>query len=263
MRGVLCLFEGVVAGAADGYARMTGKPAATLLHLGPGFANAISFLHNARKGHQPMVNIVGDHATSHAQICPGAADLRHHGDLRFGVGLAASMQVRARGGRRWRARGSGGPRRAGKDRHPGAAGRYRLERGGRAGAALPVAAPGKVDSAVIDRIAAALKNGKRTALLLWGTCLQTAGVQAAGRIAQQDRRAAAARLFHPAPDPRRRSDRSRAHSLFRRRDCRISQGPGADRAGGRGPAGDVLCLSRQAQLGDAGRLRTADPGGAV
>ena len=45
----LCLFEGVVAGAADGYARMAGKPAATLLHLGPGFANAISFLHNARK----------------------------------------------------------------------------------------------------------------------------------------------------------------------------------------------------------------------
>jgi acetolactate synthase I/II/III large subunit len=45
MRGVLCLFEGVVAGAADGYARMAGKPAATLLHLGPGFGNAISFLH--------------------------------------------------------------------------------------------------------------------------------------------------------------------------------------------------------------------------
>src|SRR3954468_24793445 len=66
MRGVLCLFEGVVAGAADGYARMAGKPAATLLHLGPGFANAISFLHNARKAHQPVVNIVGDHATSHA-----------------------------------------------------------------------------------------------------------------------------------------------------------------------------------------------------
>src|SRR6201990_1413009 len=66
IRGVLCLFEGVVSAAADGYARMAGKPAATLLHLGPGFANAISFLHNARKAHQPVVNIVGDHATSHA-----------------------------------------------------------------------------------------------------------------------------------------------------------------------------------------------------
>src|SRR5580692_2423800 len=67
MRGVLCLFEGIVAGAADGYARMTGKPAATLLHLGPGFANAISFLHNAQKAGSPIVNIVGDHATTHAQ----------------------------------------------------------------------------------------------------------------------------------------------------------------------------------------------------
>src|SRR5713226_2626665 len=67
MRCVLALFEGVVAGAADGYARMTGKPAATLLHLGPGFANAISFLHNARKAGQPVVNIVGDHATSHSK----------------------------------------------------------------------------------------------------------------------------------------------------------------------------------------------------
>ena len=96
MRGVLCLFEGVVAGAADGYARMTGKPAATLLHLGPGFANAISFLHNARKaGQAGIVNIVGDHATSHAQYHPGAADLRHHGDLRSGVGLAASEQIAA------------------------------------------------------------------------------------------------------------------------------------------------------------------------
>ena len=67
MRGVLCLFEGVAAGAASGYARMSGKPAACLLHLGPGFANAISFLHNARKAGQPVVNLVGDHATSHAQ----------------------------------------------------------------------------------------------------------------------------------------------------------------------------------------------------
>ena len=67
MRGVLCLFEGVVAGAADGYARMAGKPAATLLHLGPGFANAVSFLHNAQKAGAAIVSIVGDHAIPHAQ----------------------------------------------------------------------------------------------------------------------------------------------------------------------------------------------------
>src|ERR1700755_1721132 len=68
MRGLLWLFVSVVAARApDVYARMTGKPAATLLHLGPGFANAISFLHNARKAGTPVVNIVGDHATSHAK----------------------------------------------------------------------------------------------------------------------------------------------------------------------------------------------------
>ena len=63
MRAVLGLFEGVVTGAADGYARMTGRPAATLLHLGPGLGNGIANLHNARRAHTPMVNIVGDHAT--------------------------------------------------------------------------------------------------------------------------------------------------------------------------------------------------------
>lgn len=65
MRCVLALFEGVATGAADGYARMAGKPAATLLHLGPGFANAAANIHNARKARVPMVNIVGDHALRH------------------------------------------------------------------------------------------------------------------------------------------------------------------------------------------------------
>ncbi|HEX4221097.1 MAG TPA: acetolactate synthase large subunit [Pseudonocardiaceae bacterium] len=65
MRGVLALFEGVVTGAADGYARMAGEPAATLLHLGPGLGNGLANLHNARRAHTPIVNIVGDHATYH------------------------------------------------------------------------------------------------------------------------------------------------------------------------------------------------------
>src|ERR1700716_790520 len=63
MRCVLGLAETVVTGCADGYARMTGKAAATLLHCGPGFANGIANLHNARRAHSPIVNIVGDHAT--------------------------------------------------------------------------------------------------------------------------------------------------------------------------------------------------------
>jgi acetolactate synthase-1/2/3 large subunit len=66
MRGVLCLFEGVATGAADGYARVTGTPAATLLHLGPGLANGWANLHNARRAHVPLINVVGDHATYHA-----------------------------------------------------------------------------------------------------------------------------------------------------------------------------------------------------
>lgn len=65
MRAVLTLFEGVATGAADGYARMAGKPAATLLHLGCGLGNGLANLHNARKGKVPIVNIVGDHATYH------------------------------------------------------------------------------------------------------------------------------------------------------------------------------------------------------
>ena len=65
MRGVLALFEGVATGAADGYARMAGRPAATLLHLGPGLGNGLANLHNARRAHSPVVNIVGDHATTH------------------------------------------------------------------------------------------------------------------------------------------------------------------------------------------------------
>jgi acetolactate synthase-1/2/3 large subunit len=67
MRGILCLFEGVASGAADGYARMADKPAATLLHLGCGLGNALANLHNARKARVPMVNIIGDHATYHTQ----------------------------------------------------------------------------------------------------------------------------------------------------------------------------------------------------
>ena len=65
MRCVLGLFEGVVTGAADGYGRMTGTPAATLLHLGPGLGNGLANLHNARKARTPVVNVVGDHATYH------------------------------------------------------------------------------------------------------------------------------------------------------------------------------------------------------
>lgn len=76
MRGVLCLQETVCAGAADGYARITSRPAATLLHLGPGLANALSNFHNARKARSPIVNIVGEHSTLHLRYdAPLTADV--------------------------------------------------------------------------------------------------------------------------------------------------------------------------------------------
>jgi len=84
MRAILCLFEGVATGAADGYARVSARPAATLLHLGPGLANGWANLHNARRARVPLINIVGDHATYHAtfdaplqsDIAPMASSLK-------------------------------------------------------------------------------------------------------------------------------------------------------------------------------------------
>ncbi|HTY17192.1 MAG TPA: acetolactate synthase large subunit [Myxococcota bacterium] len=76
MRAVLGLFEGVCTGAADGYGRMTDRPALTLLHLGPGFANGIANLHNARRAGAPVVNVIGDHATWHrAADAPLTSDI--------------------------------------------------------------------------------------------------------------------------------------------------------------------------------------------
>lgn len=76
IRSILCLFEGVATGAADGYARMAEKPAATLLHLGPGLANGLANLHNAKRARSPVVNIVGEHATFHRRFdAPLTADI--------------------------------------------------------------------------------------------------------------------------------------------------------------------------------------------
>ncbi len=68
IRPVLGLFEGVCTGAADGFGRMAGRPAMTLLHLGAGLANGLANLHNARRARTPVVNVVGDHSTGHLQF---------------------------------------------------------------------------------------------------------------------------------------------------------------------------------------------------
>ncbi len=83
MRAILGLFEGVVTGAADGYGRMADKPAATLLHLGPGLANGLANLHNAKRARTPLINIVGDHAVDHLKYdAPLTSDI---------VGVATPM----------------------------------------------------------------------------------------------------------------------------------------------------------------------------
>ena len=70
LRGILCLHENVATGAADGYGRMTGKPAMCLLHLGPGLANGLTNLHNARRAFTPVLNVIGQHATWHVPADP-------------------------------------------------------------------------------------------------------------------------------------------------------------------------------------------------
>src|SRR5918992_2039512 len=91
MRGVLGLFEGVVTGAADGYGRMAGRPAGTLLHLGPGLGNGLAYLHDARRAATPVVNVVGDHATYHKRLdAPLESDIE-------GIARAVSGWVRTTG----------------------------------------------------------------------------------------------------------------------------------------------------------------------
>jgi acetolactate synthase-1/2/3 large subunit len=85
MRAILCLFEGVATGAADGYGRMKGSPAATLLHLGPGLANGMANLHNARRAGTPILNIVGDHAESHQGL-----DSPLQSDIQSAAGVVSS-----------------------------------------------------------------------------------------------------------------------------------------------------------------------------
>src|SRR3974390_2613742 len=129
-RCVLGLFEGVVTGAADGYFRMKGSPASTLLHLGPGLANGLANLHNAKKANSGIVNIVGQHAVYHIGY---NAPLTSHIE-----GLARPMSASGRplpratsGEARRPPRNRAAQQQPAQDRATDPAGRYRLERGRR------------------------------------------------------------------------------------------------------------------------------------
>jgi acetolactate synthase I/II/III large subunit len=181
MRPVLALFEGVATGAADGYGRMAGRPAATLLHLGPGLGNGLANLHNARRARTPIVNIVGDHATYHQVLdAPLASDI---------VGVARNVS-------RW-VRESQGPETVGADASEAI---NEARRGGVATLILPAdaswaegAEPGPEATAhvafpafddEVELAAKALRSGEPTALLLGGKALRERGLLAAARIEQ-------------------------------------------------------------------------------
>jgi acetolactate synthase-1/2/3 large subunit len=198
MRCVLGLFEGVVTGAADGYARMAGQPAATLLHLGPGLANGLANLHNARRAHSPVVNIVGEHASWHM-----AADAPLHSDIES---LARPMSG-------WVQRASGAEA-MGEDTAAAVAAARGLP-GQVATLILPAdAAWGEVrhgaplqalarTSATLsaDAVEIAsrwLRNGRRTVLLLGGQTLRASALAQADRIA----RTTGARLRLERANPR-------------------------------------------------------------
>jgi acetolactate synthase I/II/III large subunit len=194
MRCVLGLFEGVVTGAADGYARMTEKPACTLMHLGPGLANGVANLHNASRAQVPIVNIVGQHATYH---------------LRYDAPLTSDIEAIARPYSKW-LRTSSAASEIGRDTAeaivaartaPGQIATLIVPAdvawtdGGAIAQlpAVPKAAQPPAES--VSRAATMLRAGLPTALLLAGNALYGEGLKAAGRIAT----ATGVRLLAPYP----------------------------------------------------------------
>ena len=181
MRPVLCLFEGVATGAADGYARMTGRPAATLLHLGPGLANGLANLHNARRAMSPIVNIVGDHTLWHRQFDapltsdiegiarPVSAFVRTVQD----VGQAGSDAAQAVAA----ARSSQGVATLITPADVG------WSKGGVVAAPIRPVPPRPVDAARIGAAANALRAARHPAILLSGRLLRRAQLERAGRVA--------------------------------------------------------------------------------
>jgi acetolactate synthase I/II/III large subunit len=181
MRSILGLFEGVVTGAADGYARMTGKPAATLLHLGPGLANGLANLHNARKAGTPVINIIGNHATIHqrfdAPLTSNVAAFAH--TVSHWVHESRSARDVAGDAARAVQAARVAPGQIASLILPADTAWNDAER---PYPALPVNGPAQVSDLAIKQ-AAALCTGGKVAFLLRGEALRGRGLAAAGRIA--------------------------------------------------------------------------------
>ncbi len=182
MRPILGLFEGVVTGAADGYGRMTGRPACTLLHLGPGLANGLANLHNARKAQTPIVNIVGDHAASHMRYdAPLSSDLVgfarpvsawiHTSTSALTVGADAARAVQA------------------SLEAPGRIATLVLpadtawDPADAVAPALPKPVRAQASPQNVERIARMIRGARRPVMLIRGEGLQERGLRAAGKIA--------------------------------------------------------------------------------
>jgi acetolactate synthase-1/2/3 large subunit len=197
MRCVLALFEGVATGAADGYARMTGRPASTLLHLGPGLGNGLASIHNAHRALSPMVNIVGEHGTYHRKYDPPlAADIE-------GIARVYSSWVKTVEAPSETAAAAADAVAAALA-PPGRISTLVLpadcawnESDGRAAAPRPVAPRARVDEARVKDAAASLRQG-HAALILNGPLLNAAALDLAGQIAV----AAGVELLCPTQVPR-------------------------------------------------------------
>jgi acetolactate synthase-1/2/3 large subunit len=198
IRPVLCLFEGVVTGAADGYGRMKGKPAVTLLHLGPGLANGLANLHNARRASTPIVNIVGDHATYHGQYdAPLTSDVAGFARPVSGwIHSSMSAATVAADGARAVAASMEGQGQIATLILPADTAWNEAE-----GPAHPLPIPTlpAPDPRAIERAAAALKSAKNAVLLVGSDALYGEGLFNAGRVAE----ATGARLLCPTTNARR------------------------------------------------------------
>ncbi|MDQ1373026.1 MAG: acetolactate synthase large subunit, partial [Actinomycetota bacterium] len=183
MRAVLALFEGVATGAADGYGRKTGRPAATLLHLGPGLGNGLANLHNARRAHTPVVNIVGDHATYHKQYdAPLESDIDSAAATVSGwVRRSTGPADVARDGADAVAAAMGPPGRVATLILPADA--SWLEGAEPASPPAP-ATRAAVSDDVVAAIAKVLVSGEPAVLLLGGSAMRDAGLAAASRVAR-------------------------------------------------------------------------------
>lgn len=182
VRGVLCLSEGVVTGAADGYGRMTGRPAAALLHLGPGLGNGLANLHNARRAATPLLTVVGDHATYHKRLdAPLESDIE---SLARPVSVWVRRSLRAAD-----VAADAADAVAAACAPPGGVATLILPAdvswtdGGEAALAPRPRLPSPVPEEVTGSVAKALRAGEPCVILLGATGMRQPALQAASRIA--------------------------------------------------------------------------------